>query len=135
MKQYLPNSVINVVRGLDSLASGICQNPLFASNLLNIMAPASLARVSSTFGIGCASLITLVLSGFRSTHTRHAPEVLGTTTIPAHQGAGSVISEMTPSLSILSSSSFTFHLKPSSQYDGRSYDATLHDVERVCATS
>ena len=94
--------MINVVRGLDSLASGICQNPLFASNLLNILAPASLARVSSTLGIGCASLITLVLSGFRSTHIRHAPEVLGTTTIPAHQGVGSVISEMTPSLSILS---------------------------------
>ena len=38
----------------DSSASGICQNPLFASILLKISSPASCARVSSTLGIGCS---------------------------------------------------------------------------------
>ena len=33
---------------------------------------------------------------------------LGTTTMPAHQSVGSSIFEMTPRVSILSSSSFTF---------------------------
>ena len=47
-----PYGVMNVVSSLDSSASGICQNPLLASNLLNILAPVSRARVSSTLGMG-----------------------------------------------------------------------------------
>ena len=39
LKQYLPNGVIKVVRGRDSGANGICQNPLLASSLLKIVAP------------------------------------------------------------------------------------------------
>ena len=52
LKQNHPNGVKKVVRSLDGLARGICQNPLFASSLLNTRAPASWAKVSSTFGKG-----------------------------------------------------------------------------------
>ena len=38
---YLPKGVMNVVSGHDSGASGVCQNPKFASNLVNIFAPES----------------------------------------------------------------------------------------------
>lgn len=73
VKQNRPNGVMNVVNSLDSLARGICQNPLFASNLLNIFAPDSCARVVSTFGMGWTSRSTLSLSGLRSTQMRTAP--------------------------------------------------------------
>lgn len=36
LKQYLPDSVINVVRSEDSLAKGICQNSEFALCFENI---------------------------------------------------------------------------------------------------
>ena len=41
LKQNWPYGVINVVKSLDSLAKGICQKPLLASCLLNIVAPVS----------------------------------------------------------------------------------------------
>ena len=46
---------MNVVRGLDSLANGICQKPLLGSSLENTLAPVSWADVSSTFGMGWGS--------------------------------------------------------------------------------
>ena len=52
LKQNLPKEVIKVVNNLDSLASGIYQNPLLASNLLNIVAPDIRASVVSTLGMG-----------------------------------------------------------------------------------
>ena len=39
---------MKVVNNLDPLASGICQKPLLTSNLENIVAQASKAKVSST---------------------------------------------------------------------------------------
>ena len=86
---------------------GICQNPLLASNFEKTFAPASWAKVSSTFGSGWTSLSTLWLSGLRSTHILTFPFFLGTTTIPAHHSVGSVTLEITPAFSILSSSSAT----------------------------
>ena len=49
-----------------------------------------------------------MLRGFRSTQIRTVPSFLGTTTIPAHQGAGTSTLEMTPKDSMHDSSSFTF---------------------------
>ena len=48
-----PKGVIKVVNSRDSGARGICQNPLymFASNLLKIVAPASLPNMSSILGM------------------------------------------------------------------------------------
>ena len=88
LKQYLPKGVMKVVSGHDSLAWGICQNPLFASSFENTFAPVTWANVSSTIGMGWGSRNTLLLSCFRSTQIRTAPECFGTTTIPAHQGVG-----------------------------------------------
>ena len=85
----------------------ICQNPELASNLEKILAPTSWANVSSTFGRGWMSLITLLLSGFRSTHMWTAPNFLGTTTIPAHHGVGLLTLEINPVFSILLSSAAT----------------------------
>lgn len=58
------------------------------------------AKISSTLGIGCASRNTLWFSGFKSTHIRTSPDHFGTTTIPAHHGVGSQISDITPIASI-----------------------------------
>ena len=107
LKQNRPKGV-NVVNSLDSLARGICQNPLFASNLLNSFAPDSYARVISTFGMGWTSRNTLSLSGLRSTQMRTAPESLGTTTIAAHQGVGCCTADITPRLCIRCSSDCTY---------------------------
>ena len=85
-----------MVNNLDSLARGICQNPLLASNLLNTVAPDNCASVVSTFGIGCTSCNTFSFSGLRPTQIRTAPESLGTTTIAAHHGVGSSTGEITP---------------------------------------
>ena len=41
LKQNRPYGVIKVVNSLDSVASGICQNPLLASSLLNVVTPVS----------------------------------------------------------------------------------------------
>ena len=108
LKQYRPNGVMNVVRGCDCLASGICQNPLLASSLLKTLAPVSCASVSSTLGKGYTSRRTLSFKGLRSTQIRRVPFALGTTTIPAHQGVGSSTGDITPSDSIRASSSSTF---------------------------
>ena len=71
------------------------------------LAPASWAKVSSTFGSGWTSLSTLWLSGLRSMYILTFPVFLGTTTIPAHHPVGSVFLELTLAFSILSSSSAT----------------------------
>ena len=68
LKQKWPYGVIKVVSNQDSLTSGICQNPLLASSLVNIVAPVSCARVVSTLGIGCTSCKTFSFRGFMSTH-------------------------------------------------------------------
>ena len=59
LKAYLPSGVMNVVRLCDSSDSGICQKPQLVSNLLKIVAPASWACVTSTFGKGWTSRSTL----------------------------------------------------------------------------
>ena len=41
LKQKRPYGVIKVVRRRDSVANGICQKPLLASNLLKTLAPES----------------------------------------------------------------------------------------------
>src|SRR4029434_2502257 len=41
LKQYRPNGVMNVVSNLESSERGICQNPEFASNFENTLAPSS----------------------------------------------------------------------------------------------
>ena len=41
LKQYHPYGVMDVVKSLDSFASGTCQNPLFVSNFVNSVAPDS----------------------------------------------------------------------------------------------
>ena len=96
LKQNQPHGVINVVKSLDSLAKGICQKPLLASSLLNIVAPVIWPNVVSTFGIGCVSRKTFSLSGFISTQILTDPEALGTTTIAAHQAVGSLTRDITP---------------------------------------
>ena len=110
LKQKHPKGVIKVVSSLDSSASGICQNPLLASSLLNTVAPDSCAKVVSTFGIGCTSHKTLSFRGFKSTQIRTIPESLGTITIAAHHGVGSSTGEMTPKFSIRCSSACTLAL-------------------------
>ena len=99
-----------MVSSLDSLASGICQNPLLASSLLNLVAPVSCARVVSTFGIGCTSRRTFSFKGFMSTQIRTAPEAFDTTTIAAHQGVGSLTRDITPKPSMCCNSACTFGL-------------------------
>ena len=99
---------MKVVNHLDSLASGICQNPLLTSNLLNSVAPDNCASVVSTLGMGCTSLNTFSFSGLRSTHIRTAPESLGTTTIAAHHGIGTSTGEITPRLCMHCNSQCTF---------------------------
>ena len=111
LKQYFPTGVINVVRRREADERGICQNPLFASSLLNKRAPVSWASVSSTFGNGWMSRRTLVLKGLRSIQMRTAPFFLGTTTITAHHSVGSSTFEITPISSIRLSSSMTFALR------------------------
>ena len=74
---------MKVVRWRDESASGICQNPLLASSLLNMWASDSCPRMLSTVGRGWTSRSTLVLSGFRSTQMRTDPSGLGTATMPA----------------------------------------------------
>ena len=98
LKQNLPKGVIKVVNNLDSLASGICQNSLLASNLLNIAAPDNCASVVSTLGIRFTSLNTFSFSGVRSIQIRTAPESLRTITIATHQWVGCSTGENTPRL-------------------------------------
>ena len=108
LKQNRPAGVMNVVSRRDVGDKEICQNPLFASSLLNSLAPVSWASTLSTLGSGCTSLMTFWLRGFRSTQIRMAPDFLGATTIPAHQGVGESTFEITPMDSIRLSLSSTF---------------------------
>ena len=110
LKLYLPKEVIKVVNNRDFFAKGIFQKPEFASCLLNTVALVNYARVSSTLGMGCVSLMTPLLSGLRSMQILTFPDFFGTTTIPAHQGVDSDTVVITPIDSIRSSSSFTFFL-------------------------
>ena len=52
LKQKRLHGEIKVVNSLDSLASGICQNPFLAFSLLTIMVLVSRARILSTLGMG-----------------------------------------------------------------------------------
>ena len=99
---------MKVVNNLDSLASGICQNSLLASNLLNTVAPDNCTSVVYTLGMGCTSLNTFLFSILRSTQIRTAPESLGTTIIVAHHGVGSSTGEITPRLCMCCNSHCTF---------------------------
>ena len=107
-----------MISSFDSSDSGICQNPLLASNLLKTAAPVSCTRVSSTLGMGCVSHRTLSFSAFRSTQILTAPDFLGTTTIPAHQGVGSFTFEITPISSMRSNSSWTLSRSGSGTFLG-----------------
>ena len=62
-------------------------------NVVNILAPVSWSSVMSTFGSGCTSLMTDLLSGLRSQHTGG--------------GVGSETFEITPASSILFNSAST----------------------------
>ena len=104
LKQNLPKGVINVVNGQESSDNRIYQNPLFASSLVNTVAPASLPKVSSTEGMGCTSLKMLSFNGVKSTQILTPPDFFGTTTIPAQQRVGVSTLEITPMDSIRSSS-------------------------------
>lgn len=108
LKQYLLDGVMKVVRRQELGESGICQNPLLASSLVNSLAPVSWANVSSTLG---TSHSMPWLSGLRLTQIRIAPLFLGTTTMPAHHGVGTSTFEMTPMSSMRSSSSVTCALR------------------------
>ena len=64
LKLNLTNAAMNVVNSVDSLASGICQNPEFASSLVKTRACAYCASVCCTVG--------LVVDDFRDTHSDSA---------------------------------------------------------------
>jgi len=90
LKQNHPYGVVNVVNNLDSSASGICQNPLLESNLLNIVASVNCAKVVLTFGIVWFSCRKFSLIGFMSIQIVTALEAFGTTTMAAHQEVDSL---------------------------------------------
>jgi hypothetical protein len=64
--QNLPNGVIKVVSGRDSVAKLVCQNDEFASSLENTTAFARLAKDSSTEGSGKFSRLTDMFSFVKS---------------------------------------------------------------------
>ena len=74
--------------------------------------------MSSTLGRGWTSRRTLWFSGFKSTQIHTAPDFFGATTMPAHQGVGTSTFEITPIVSIRSSSSMTFPLSGSGTQRG-----------------
>lgn len=92
----LPSGVLNVHSGELSSSSLICQKLDQASSLLNHLAPANGAMISSLVGnLKCSLLITL----FRSLGSRHvlkAPIFFCTTSELTHS-IGSLIFLMTPS--------------------------------------
>ena len=105
-----------MVKSLYSFASCTCQKPLFVSSLLNTLTPLNWASVTSTFGMGCTSLMTFSFSSFKSTHIWTHPVGLGTTTIAAHHGVGSFTRDITPMLSIHCNSCFTFSRRGTSTF-------------------
>lgn len=50
LKKRRPKGLMNVVNVAESSVRGICQNPMFASSLLKILAPDRMPSVSSTDG-------------------------------------------------------------------------------------
>ena len=80
-QNWAAKGVINVVRGCDCSSRGICQNLQFGSSLLNTIAPANCARVSSAVGREWVSLSTLSFSGRKSTQILMSPDFFGITTI------------------------------------------------------
>ena len=98
---------MNVVRRRESFSSGICQNPLLASSLLNTVAPASWASLINFRNWVSFTENTLVQRLEVDTYP-DLPRFFGTTTIPAHQGVGSSTFKITPSVSMWSSFSWTF---------------------------
>ena len=101
-----------MVYSLDSSSNFICQNPEFASILLKYLLPSREARVSSKRGRGKLSLLTLLLSCVRSTHSLTLPFDFGATTIPEHHSVGFSTFSITPILSILSNSFLVASLNP-----------------------
>ena len=71
------------------------------------MDPLSSAVISSAVGKTNLSLLTALFNFRRSTQIRTCPDFLGAGTMGAHHSVGSVTFSMTPSASILSSSSLT----------------------------
>ena len=118
LKTNCLNGVVKAVSIHESSESSIYQNPQLASSLLNTCAPASCTRSSSTVGNGWTFDRTLSLRDQKSTQMRTAPDFFRTTTIPAHQGAGSSTGEMTPSDCMRESSSLTFCLRGSGTFLG-----------------
>ena len=102
LKQKQPHGVMNVVCGLDSHASFICQNPEFASSFLNTLEPANIPRVVSTTGSGW---LFLFIQLARSTQTLTLPLLFGATTMGAYQSVGWSTLDMSPVSNILSNSS------------------------------
>ena len=103
-KWYRPNGVMNVVSNVESGDNGICQNPELASSFVNSFAPANWASVWLTPGSGCLSHLAHRLSHVRSTQILTRLFDFGTTTILEHHSVGWVTLEITPLLSVLSSS-------------------------------
>lgn len=66
LKQYLPSSVIKLVRWALFCSRGICQKPLLASKLENTVLLASLGSTSSKVGKVNLSDLTFLLSLFKS---------------------------------------------------------------------
>ena len=59
LKQYRPDGVTKVVSSRDSSSRVICQNPLLASSMENILLFPSFARLSSTEGIPLDGFVKL----------------------------------------------------------------------------
>jgi len=110
LKQNLPNGVRNIVRSLESGSRGICQKPLFVWSFEKNF-PVSWGKAVSILGRGWTSLKTLSFRNFKSRHILTSPELLGTTTMPAHQGVDVSTFEMTSNFSIRFSSFLTLDLK------------------------
>ena len=108
LKQKRLRGVMNVVSGLDSHASFICQNPEFASSFENTLEPANLPKVVSTAGSGWFSLLTYSFNLLRSTQTLTLPIRFRVTTMGVHQSVGWSTLDMTPVSNIPSNSSLVF---------------------------
>ena len=92
------------VKRADSSDNSICQNPEFASGFVKTWALAIWAKICSTAGNWWHSQHTFSLGFVRSTQIPTWPLALGTTTIPIHHSVGFSTREVTPSLSMQSSS-------------------------------
>ena len=102
---------MKVVSILDFSDNLHCQNPEFASSLLNTFAPLSLAKVFSTEGSWYLGRITDLFKFVKSLHIIIAPDGFGTTTMPARHSVDSLTLLITPSFSILCSWSLLLAVK------------------------